>query len=58
MNRTRVGYIRVNTFDKDTAQQLNSVVLNKGFLNHVSKKAMEHPQLTILLEFVREEGVG
>lgn len=50
----RVGYIRVSTAEQNTHRQLESVPLDKTFIDYASGKNSQRPQLQALLEYVRE----
>lgn len=50
----RVGYKRVSTLDQSAERQLADVQLDKVFEDKVSGKDMNRPQLTAMLEYVRE----
>ncbi len=49
-----VGYIRVSSYDQNTARQLADVTLQKVFEEKASAKDAKRPQLQACLEFVRE----
>jgi DNA invertase Pin-like site-specific DNA recombinase len=53
-NGQRVGYIRVSTLDQREDRQLESLELDRRFVDHVSTKDVKRPQLTAMLAFVRE----
>ena len=50
----RVGYIRVSTLDQREDRQLEGMELDRRFVDHVSGKDTQRPQLTEMLTFVRE----
>jgi len=50
----RVGYVRVSTLDQNEHRQLEGMDLDKTFLDRASGKDVKRPQLTAMLEFVRE----
>jgi DNA invertase Pin-like site-specific DNA recombinase len=50
----RVGYVRVSTVDQSTARQLEGVQLDRVFEDKASGKDRNRPQLSALLQFVRE----
>jgi DNA invertase Pin-like site-specific DNA recombinase len=50
----RVGYIRVSALDQNTERQLDGVDLHKVFTDRASGKDTKRPQLTAVLEYVRE----
>ena len=54
MKGQRLGYIRVSTFEQNTARQLEGVALDKLFTDHASGKDTHRPALAALLEFARE----
>lgn len=53
----RVGYVRVSTCDQNPDRQLKNVTLDKTFLEHVSAKARDRPQLNAMLDYVREDDI-
>lgn len=50
----RIGYIRVSTFEQNPERQLEGIALDKKFVDKVSGKDTNRPQLTALLEYARE----
>jgi DNA invertase Pin-like site-specific DNA recombinase len=50
----RVGYIRVSSNDQNSARQLEGVAVGKTFIDTLSGKDTQRPQLQELLRFVRE----
>jgi DNA invertase Pin-like site-specific DNA recombinase len=50
----RVGYVRVSTLDQNEHRQLEGIELDKTFLDKASGKDVKRPQLTAMLDFVRE----
>ena len=48
-----VGYIRVSSLDQNTARQLEGITLDRVFIDKVSGKDMNRPQLTEMLSYVR-----
>lgn len=50
----KVGYVRVSTVDQNTERQLDGVALEKVFTDKCSGKDTNRPQLSALLEYVRE----
>lgn len=54
IDRQRVGYVRVRAFDQNVDRQLESVVLDKVFIDKASGKDVDRPQLEAMLSFVRE----
>ena len=49
-----IGYIRVSSFDQNPDRQLEGIPLRKKFIDHASGKDTQRPQLTALLDYVRE----
>lgn len=54
MTGKRIGYVRVSTADQNTARQLEGQVLDKTFIDKVSGKDTERPELAQMLSYVRE----
>ena len=54
MSGQRVGYTRVSTLDQKTDRQLDGVEVDRVFADHVSGKDLHRPQLTAMLQFVRD----
>ena len=54
MSSKQVGYIRVSSFDQNPNRQLEGIALEKKFIDHASGKDTRRPQLTALLDYVRE----
>ena len=52
-----VGYKRVSSIDQNTDRQLEGVELDKLFVDKVSGKDTNRPQLTAALDYVREGDV-
>jgi DNA invertase Pin-like site-specific DNA recombinase len=50
-----LGYIRVSSYDQNPARQLEGIKLDKTFIDKVSGKSIDRPQLAALLEYVRED---
>lgn len=50
-----VGYVRVSTSEQNTARQLDGVHTDKLFVDHVSGKSRDRPQLNACLDFLRED---
>lgn len=50
-----LGYIRVSTFEQNTDRQLDSVELDKVFIDKASGKDANRPKLEELLNYVRED---
>lgn len=49
----RIGYIRVSTFEQNPGRQLEGVPLDKTYLDKVSGKDINRPQLNALLDYAR-----
>jgi len=54
MTGQRVGYVRVSTFDQNSARQLENENIDRVFSDKASGKDIHRPQLKELLKFVRE----
>lgn len=54
MPSTRIGYVRVSSFDQNPERQLDGLLLDKVFIDKASGKDIKRPQLAALLEYVRE----
>lgn len=54
MKGQRIGYIRVSSFDQNTARQLEGIAVDKIFTDKASGKDTKRPELDALMEFVRE----
>ena len=50
----KIGYIRVSTVDQNTARQLEGIELDKTFVDKISGKNAERPQLRAMLDYARE----
>ena len=50
----RVGYLRVSALDQKEVRQLDGVELDKRFMDKVSGKDRNRPQLEQMIDFVRE----
>lgn len=57
MTSKRIGYIRVSTTDQNPDRQLESIEVDKKFIDYASAKSTNRPQLKAMLEFVREDDV-
>lgn len=57
MTGKRIGYIRVSTVDQNPDRQLESIIVDKKFIDYASAKSTNRPQLKSMLEFVREDDV-
>ncbi len=53
-NGKRIGYIRVSSVEQNEARQLENIELDREFVDHASGKDVNRPQLTAMLEFVRD----
>lgn len=53
----RVGYIRVSSFEQNTARQLEGVDLDKSFTDRASGKDAQRPQLRAALDYLRDGDV-
>jgi len=49
-----VGYVRVSAEDQNTSRQLEGIELDKTFVDKLSGKDTNRPELQRMLEFVRE----
>jgi len=52
-----VGYIRVSSVGQSTARQLESVQLDKVYIDKTSGKDTKRPQLQACMDYVREDDV-
>lgn len=50
----QVGYVRVSSVDQNTDRQLDGIALDKVFTDKVSGATTDRPQLTAMLDYVRE----
>lgn len=57
MTGKRIGYIRVSTVEQNPDRQLESITVDKKFIDYASAKSTNRPQLRSMLEFVREDDV-
>ena len=53
MTGQQIGYIRVSSFDQHPEQQLDGMALDRSFIDKVSGKDVDRPQLEALMTFVR-----
>lgn len=53
----RIGYVRVSTLDQNESRQLESVQLDKRFVDKASGKDTKRPQLQAALDYVRDGDV-
>lgn len=49
-----IGYIRVSSFDQNTDRQLEGIKTDKIFIDKVSGRSVDRPQLTELLNYIRD----
>lgn len=49
-----IGYLRVSSVDQNPERQLEGIKLEKQFIDYVSGKSVDRPQLEKLLEYARE----
>jgi DNA invertase Pin-like site-specific DNA recombinase len=49
-----IGYVRVSTTDQNTCRQLEDLIVDKIFTDKCSGKTTNRPQLTALLDFIRD----
>ena len=54
MQGHRIGYIRVSTFEQNPQRQLEQVQVDRVFIDKASGKDARRPQLSELMEFIRE----
>ncbi|MCX7119961.1 MAG: recombinase family protein [Legionellales bacterium] len=54
MTGQRIGYIRVSSLDQNTDRQLENISVNRVFTDKASGKDTHRPQLSALMEFIRE----
>lgn len=54
MNGQKIGYIRVSSEEQNTDRQLDGLELNRTFIDKVSGKSTDRPQLQEMLRFVRQ----
>jgi DNA invertase Pin-like site-specific DNA recombinase len=50
----KIGYIRVSSFEQNPERQLESMALDKVFLDKASGKNTQRPELKALLDYVRD----
>jgi DNA invertase Pin-like site-specific DNA recombinase len=51
----RIGYIRVSTADQNPDRQLESIQLDKKFIEYASGSSMKRPVLLSMIDYVRED---
>ena len=49
-----VGYIRVSTFEQNTARQLDGVKLDKSFTEKISGANCNRPELENMIDYIRD----
>ena len=49
-----IGYVRVSTFEQNTDRQLEGIKTDKTFLEKISGKSADRPQLIELLNYIRD----
>jgi len=54
MSGKRIGYIRVSTVEQNPERQLENINVDRIFSDKASGKDIQRPQLTALMNFVRE----
>ena len=57
MTGKHIGYIRVSTIDQNPERQLESIQLDKKFVDYASASTTKRPELQLMLEFVREDDI-
>ena len=57
MKGQRIGYIRVSTIEQNIERQLENIQLDRVFVDKASGKDKNRPQLTAMLDFIREGDV-
>jgi DNA invertase Pin-like site-specific DNA recombinase len=55
MRGQRIGYVRVSTFDQNPERQLDTIPVDRTFIDKASGKDATRPQLEALLSFVRAD---
>ena len=53
MQSQRVGYVRVSTVDQNTDRQLENITADKVFVDKVSGKDVNRPELQAMVSYVR-----
>ncbi len=53
MQGQRVGYVRVSTVDQNTDRQLENITVDKVFVDKVSGKDVNRPELQAMVSYVR-----
>lgn len=54
MTGHKIGYIRVSSEEQNTIRQLDDLTLDKVFTDKCTGHSTNRPQLTLMLDFVRE----
>ena len=49
-----IGYVRVSSFDQNTDRQLEGIQTDKLFVDKASGKSTDRPQLSALLNYIRD----
>lgn len=49
-----IGYVRVSSIDQNPERQLDGIKIDKMFVDKISGKTLQRPQLEKLLEYVRD----
>jgi DNA invertase Pin-like site-specific DNA recombinase len=57
MSGKKIGYMRVSHFDQNHQRQLEGIALDKKFIDKVSGKSMNRPELNALMDYVRDGDV-
>lgn len=57
MTGKRIGYIRVSTVDQNPDRQLQGIKLDKKFIEYASGTTIKRPQLSLMLDYVRDDDV-
>lgn len=55
MSGKNIGYVRVSSFDQNPDRQLEGIKLDKVFTDKASGKDTNRPQLTAMMDFIRED---
>lgn len=54
MTGHKIGYIRVSSSEQNTERQLDGLTMDRVFIDKISGKSTDRPQLQEMLRFVRE----
>ena len=57
MSGKRIGYIRVSTLEQNPDRQLQGIELDKKFTEYASARTTIRPQLSLMLDFIREDDI-